>query len=410
MPQRRLRNCRSATGSHGGLCKALARICGRDFLAVTAINFIVMSSYYLLFVTGAEYVHSELRTSLSVAGLSSGVMIIGCLAGRFISGNLINKTGSRLLLGIGLAFLIASIAFLFRAHNLALIFADRFLAGLSVGVAGTVTAVVAAHAVPASDKGLGISFFSLSTALALALGPFAGLLLMRHSGYVTMLGWTLAGMCLTLPRAIAVKNPQTITRHARPVFELRSYLDPRVFRFGLITLIIFLGYGCIQAFIAMLAMERGIAETASLFFLVYAVAVLSSRPFTGRQMDLHGENRVLYPLFLVIAVAFVILAFANSPAPFLLAAALFGLGFGNFQSIGQTVALSLVTPSRYAQATSTFFIFMDLGIGVGPYIFGFIVSSGGYEHMLIALASISLIDMVLYAFLHGRYSSYENAS
>lgn len=98
MPKRRLRNCRSATGSHAGLCKALTRICGRDFLAVTAINFIVMSSYYLLFVTGTEYVHSELQTSLSVAALSSGVMIIGCLTGRFISGNLLNKTGCRLQL------------------------------------------------------------------------------------------------------------------------------------------------------------------------------------------------------------------------------------------------------------------------------------------------------------------------
>ena len=64
----------------------------------------------------------------------------------------------------------------------------------------------------------------------------------------------------------------------------------------------------------------------------------------------------------------------------LLAAGLIlGMGFGNFQSAGQAVSLSLVSKSRFAQATTTFFIFFDLGIGLGPYLFGFMIPAAGYD-------------------------------
>ena len=64
-----------------------------------------------------------------------------------------------------------------------------------------------------------------------------------------------------------------------------------------------------------------------------------------------------------------------------------GAGFGNFQSAGQAVSLSLVSRSRFAQATTTFYIFFDLGIGLGPYIFGFMVPAAGYGGMYQSLGS-----------------------
>ena len=86
----------------------------------------------------------------------------------------------------------------------------------------------------------------------------------------------------------------------------------------------------------------------------------------------------------------------------LLAGLVLGAGFGNFQSAGQAVSLSLVSRSRFAQATTTFFIFFDLGIGLGPYIFGFLVPSLGYGGMYQTLAVVVLTALVAYYLLHGR--------
>ena len=79
-----------------------------------------------------------------------------------------------------------------------------------------------------------------------------------------------------------------------------------------------------------------------------------------------------------------------------------GAGFGNFQSAGQAVSLSLVSRSRFAQATTTFYIFFDLGIGLGPYLFGFMVPAAGYGGMYQSLAVVVLGALAVYYFLHGR--------
>ena len=103
-----------------------------------------------------------------------------------------------------------------------------------------------------------------------------------------------------------------------------------------------------------------------------------------------------------MAASMVLLAVAGDGMTFLLAGVLMGVGFGNFQSAGQAVSLTLVTRSRFAQATTTFFLFFDLGIGLGPYLFGFLVPVIGYEGMFLALALTAIVAAVLYWFEHGR--------
>ena len=57
--------------------------------------------------------------------------------------------------------------------------------------------------------------------------------------------------------------------------------------------------------------------------------------------------------------------------------------------------------SRYAQATTTFYIFFDLGIGLGPYIFGRFIPTAGYEGMYLALSLMVLASIGLYRMVHG---------
>ena len=173
-------------------------------------------------------------------------------------------------------------------------------------------------------------------------------------------------------------------------------------RFSLVALITCLSYGCIQAFMTSYAAERGLTGAASLFFLLYALAALVTRPLTGRLFDLRGENIIFYPALLLTALSLTMMAHASSGWMLLAAGLVLGVGFGNFQSAGQAVSLSLVSRSRFAQATTTFFIFFDLGIGLGPYLFGFMVPSAGYDGMYQTLAFVVLGAVALYYVLHGR--------
>ena len=381
MPTQHRSRPRTQDRSTASTGEALRSIFNRNFNVVACINLLVMTAYYLMFVTSTAYARATYGASLSSAGLTAGIMVIGCLIGRFLTGNLLSLCGCRAILFAGLLLYSASIAAFFWVPNLALLFVQRLCMGMGVGIMGTATGTIVAYVVPHQHHGLGISLFSMSTAFALALGPFLGILISQYFSY-TVLAQTCLGIGLA---CIAIffglhDLPEMRHRH-RPFLELNSYIDPRVVRFSLVALITCLSYGCIQAFMTSYAAERGLTGAASLFFLLYALAALVTRPLTGRLFDLRGENIIFYPALSLTALSLTMMSHANSSWVLLAAGLILGMGFGNFQSAGQAVSLSLVSKSRFAQATTTFFIFFDLGIGLGPYLFGFMIPAAGYDGM-----------------------------
>ncbi|MDO5536092.1 MAG: MFS transporter [Desulfovibrionaceae bacterium] len=174
---RRKRAARSAGTPGAGTREALRAVCSRNFAVITLVNFLVMVVYYLIFVTITAYARATFHLSLSLSGLSSGLLIIGCLAGRFFTGSLLPVLGLRPALFAGLGIFSASIGCFFLSDSAAGLFLQRFVCGTGVGIAGTVTGSLVAWVVPPEHRGFGVSVFSMSTALALALGPFLGILL-----------------------------------------------------------------------------------------------------------------------------------------------------------------------------------------------------------------------------------------
>ena len=401
MPARHRHTC-AAQQTESSFREALAAICRGNFLVVTCINLLLMTDYYLIFVTGTSYVQKTFGASLSIAGLSSGIMVIGCLVGRFVTGNNLSYLGGRPCLLGGLLLFAASIGGLLLAHSLPMLFVQRFVAGFAVGVVGTTTGAIVAYVVPIRFHGLGIGLFTTSAAMALAFGPFLGISLSLRFGHeaLMLVNGIVCLLCLII--FFFLRNLPPMRQRARPMFSLYSYIDPRVVRFSLVALVICPSYGCIQAFLPSFAAQNGLTGSASVFFLLYAGAAMLTRPSTGRLFDRHGEHVVMYPALLVTALALYVLSRADNTIMLLCAGLLLGIGFANFQSVGQAVSLSLVSRSRYAQATTTFYIFFDLGIGIGPYIFGFFIPTFGYSGMYLTLSIVVLAAIGVYRLVHGN--------
>jgi MFS family permease len=88
----------------------------------------------------------------------------------------------------------------------------------------------------------------------------------------------------------------------------------------------------------------------------------------------------------------------------LLAAVINGIGFGALQSSGQTIAVKSAPPHRTGLATATFFLFADVGVGVGPLLAGLIITSLGYRGTFGVLAAVVAACLLLYYALHGHWS------
>ena len=64
MPNRRIRRNRTENASKRGTRETLREICNRNFNVVTLINLLVMTAYYLIFVTSTTYAVSYTHLTL----------------------------------------------------------------------------------------------------------------------------------------------------------------------------------------------------------------------------------------------------------------------------------------------------------------------------------------------------------
>ena len=373
----------------------------KNFIAVSMINLLIMTAYYMLFVISAPYAAATFNASPSTAGLVAGLMILGAIIGRFATGHLITLFSCRTMLIIGLVIYTVSMSLYLVADSLPALCMVRFLSGIGVGCTGNATSTLVADIIPPSRRGLGISYFSLSTIAALALGPFCGLFLILCVSFETIfIICILAGVAsFVVVYAMNLQNVVIEEKVQTSLLSIHNYLEIQVLPFSLVVLITGLCWGSVQAFIADYSEHRNLVWAASMFFLVYALAVFISRPVTGRIFDRYGENRIIPPSLFVMSCGLLMLALATSNWMMLAAGGLIGAGFGNFQSTGQSLALKMVNSTRYPHATSTFFIMLDFGVGLGPYLLGHLQPTLGYSGLCTVWAAISFLDIPVYYLL-----------
>ncbi|CAH0273581.1 MFS transporter [Peribacillus sp. Bi134] len=382
-----------------------ARLWTKDFVIVSSINFFITLIFYLLMVTLAIYAVNELDASTSEAGLISGIFIIGTLIGRLFIGRFIDSIGRKKTLFIGLIFFTLTTLLYFVDLGIGFLLVNRLIHGMAMGMASTATGTIVAQIIPATRKGEGIGYYSMSATLATAIGPFIGLYMAQHTSFQVIFSFCLALGVISLITAFflyvpALKVTAKVTESKG--FKLSNFIEPKALPISIITLLLAFCYSSVLSFISFYAIEIDLVNTASFFFVVYAVAVLLSRPFSGPLMDRKGSNFIMYPAFIIFGIGLLLLSMTTNSFTLLAAGFLIGLGFGNMQSSSQAIAVKLTPPHRMGMATSTFFIMLDAGLGFGPYILGFIIPVTGYSTLYVILGVLVIATSVLYYFLHGK--------
>lgn len=381
------------------------RLWTKDFVIVSSINFFITLIFYLLMVTLAIYAVNELDASTSQAGLISGIFIIGTLIGRLFIGRFIDSIGRKKTLFIGLIFFTLTTLLYFVDLGIGFLLVNRLIHGMAMGMASTATGTIVAQIIPATRKGEGIGYYSMSATLATAIGPFIGLYMAQHTSFQVIFSFCLALGVISLITAFFLYVP-ALNVAAKVTeskgFKLSNFIEPKALPISIITLLLAFCYSSVLSFISFYAIEINLVNTASFFFVVYAVAVLLSRPFSGPLMDRKGSNFIMYPAFMLFGIGLLLLSITTNSFTLLAAGFLIGLGFGNMQSSSQAIAVKLTPPHRMGMATSTFFIMLDAGLGFGPYILGFIIPVTGYSTLYVILGVVVIATSVLYYFLHGK--------
>ncbi|MFZ0446614.1 MAG: MFS transporter [Bacillus sp. (in: firmicutes)] len=379
----------------------------KDFLMISLSNFLLFISFYTLMVTLAGYSIDKFHASQSEAGLASGIFVLGAVLVRPIAGKMIDQIGKKRLLMIGIGSFLIMMLLYFPINSLSLLFLVRFIHGFSFGIATTATGTIAADIIPLSRRGEGMGYFATSMNLAMAVGPFFGLIITQYADHNVIFVVTTLFSIIAFVSTIFIKiqkEDMGIKRSApvRSGFHLSDYFERTTMPIAILMCIFGFAYSSILSFMSSFAEEINLVDAASFFFVMYAAFLLISRPFTGKLVDLKGENKVIYPSILLFAIGLIILSQVQHGMVLLIAGAVIGVGFGTLQSSAQTVAVNLAPRNRVGLATSTFFVFYDLGIGVGPFVLGFFLPFTGFRGMYVGMAAIAFVGILIYYLVHGR--------
>lgn len=399
----------------------------KDFTFGTAVNFLLMVNYYGLMVVVADYAMKTYDAPAATAGLAASVFIIGALIARLVSGRIMDRVGRKRLLVIGAVFEVVFSVLYLAGLGFWLLFALRLLHGIAYGMCSTTIGTVVTALVPDSRKGEGVGYYMLSVTLGAAIGPFLGMFLTQNAGFQVLFVVTAAVAVLCLlaatqlrvpevpaPNAEVAKDASDIARTERtehaggfrvPRPRIANYLETSVIPISAVCALLFFCYSSLLAFLTPFAAESGLQTPASFFFVVYAIATFVTRPFTGKLFDRKGDRVVMIPAFIAFICGMALLATVYRPAAMLIAAALLGFGVGTIQASGLALAVRLAPDDRLSLANSTFYILLDIGVGVGPLVLGVLQPLFGYRGLFEAMSAVAAVALVAYLLVsrkHGK--------
>lgn len=376
----------------------------KDFISISLSNFFVFFTFYILLVTLPSYAIDDLHSSASEAGLMSTIFLLSAIISRPIAGQWMERAGHKKMLLIAVMLFAGASIFYFFPRTITGFLFIRLLHGVGFGMATTAIGTIVADIIPASRRGEGMGYFVLSTNMAMVLGPFAGLMAIQKWGphMLFTLAIIVAMGSLITGLSVIVKRHQPIQVEVRSSFSFRSLIEPSAVPISTVGSFLAIVYSSLLSFVSIYAAQIHLASVSSIFFVVYAVVLLISRPFTGKWIDQYGPNIITYPCILLFAIGMFILSQAGGAVMFLVSAGLIGLGWGTLFPTFQTIAIQDAEPRKRGIATATFLSIYDTGIALGSLIVGIIAAKMDYSSLYFLCSFDVLIGLVLFYFLYTR--------
>ena len=281
----------------------------------------------------------------------------------------------------------------------------RLLHGFSTGFKPTGTAAFIADIVPVDRRGEAMGLLGVTGALGMAFGPAFGSWVAVHFSLNTMFYCSSATALLSLVVQGTLTETLPLAQRQRFSFSLlklrwNEVLEPRVLAPAVVTALCLFPFGAVLTVIPDQSRLLGLTGSdKGLFYICYTVASLTVRLVAGKASDTHGRVPVLRISAGILAVGLALLVWSPSVLWFLAAAIVFGIGTGLNSPTLYAWTIDLSHPERRGRAVATMYIALEIGIGLGALLAGWIFTNQPdrlpYVH---GLSLFCVIMAVIYLF------------
>ena len=336
--------------------------------------------------------------SSTVIGAVMAVFTITATVMRIPVGLLIDRIGRKPFLTGGVAlFVVGNFGYMW-APSILLMLPFRMLHGIGWSGCTTAVATLAADIAPPKRRGELIGYAAMASSLGGAIGPVAGFALLQRFDYAGVFLGAAALLFASLILGAFVKEPKHVPRENRRELTWFDLLVvPETLLPAVAVAFLSFGHGGILTFLPIHALKLGL-ENPGLWFGLYALCLLMSRPIAGPLSDRISRRAVIVPGLILNLLGIGILALASSPLGLMAAAVVGGFGTGAAQPALMTAAVDQTSPQRRGQSMAQYQCFYDLGIGLGSLTLGAFLDlvDQNFSLMYAATAVVALIGLSIY--------------
>lgn len=370
----------------------------QEFLGMSFSSFFQYMTHYALIAVLPVFVIETLHGSAWQAGLAMTFFQLGAVLCRPLAGKWIDQFNKKkmLLLSLGL-FLLVSMMYL-GVGGIYFLLAIRLLHGAVFATGTTTVAAIAAMVLPQQRRGEGIGYFAVFSNLAMVVGPFLGLIIIAHYQFNILFAGCVALAVLSFWSGNKNSLPDDISKAVKTEksFDENSFIEPRALPMALMGGLVFFAYTGVLVFSPLYAKQLNLAEYTSAFFAVFAFTIVVTRPVVGKIFDQAGANAVVYPGFVLFLLGLISLSHIQGLPGFLTSAVIIGIGFGALSPAFQTLAIQNSPGHRAGVATATYFLALDISVGLGSFLLSVVAAHAGYRGMYMFAAVVLGFATVVY--------------
>jgi MFS family permease len=343
-----------------------------QFALLSASSFLFFLSFnmmipelpaFLAKLGGADYKGLIISLFTLVAGIS-----------RPFSGKLADKIGRLPVMVFGVLVCVVCSALYPMLTSIYAFFLLRLVHGFSTGFTPTGTSAYIADIVPDTRRGEAIGMHSLMASVGNALAPVLGSAIANTYGLEAMF---YASSALALVSALLFYNlKETLAQKERFRIQLlrinrADILEPKVLPAFTVMILIEVAYGAVLTIVPDQSVDLGMSNKG-LYFACMTTSSLLMRFLAGKASDKYGRVIILKISALLIMVAMVATGLAQNATQLLLAGALYGIGLGMGMPTTFAWTIDLADKANTGRAVATTFIALELGIGLGAFLSGWL--------------------------------------
>jgi len=376
------------------------KIWNKNFIILFITNLLVLAAFYASIPIIPIYCQ-QIGITGSKTGIVLTAMSIATILFRPVTGYLLdNFNRYRVYVLFLILFCLAFPGFIaFPIFSMLIII--RLYMGAVYSVCGSATMTLASDVLPSTKITQGISRFAFTISIGMAVGPYVGIQVQNHmsskASFLTIFAITLVALiCVSFCK---ISYPKV----ERKKFAFRDTIYNPALPFMFNMMFLMIPYGAVIAYSSMLAQEKQLTSVIPYFYICLVIGMLVSKFTTQKMIDV-GKHRVLVYASLVILIATMgSYVFLTTGIHLLIAALLFGLGYGILQPLFQAFVSGTTSVPKRGVANATYLLAYDIGIGIGALMMGYLQDTIGLSNGFALTAVAYVIGGVIYAAYVDRY-------